>query len=517
MADNIGSSTSVIARPIPPARTQAVTPAQLQQERVAGSTALWLWRYLQALTQRIDELEQTLGDDVYYRMMYDPACRAAVDNLKRGVLAPEVRFLPGAEAAEKGEEGYEKYRRALDVAAFVTANVKRLRRPSFRKVLWALLDAVAFGNKVVEIVLEEVQASDFPDAGEYLTQRGGPLLVLSKLKARPKRSVAFVVDAYMNCVGLLALSPGMGATFGLLAPLTLVNPQDQKNFIPRDKFLIYSHDPQNEDPRGTSCLRAAYGFWNDKLQIMLEWLKHLARFGSPSIVGKLAQAAQGQPILDSTGAITFDATTGAVAVSNPAQDMVNALIQLYNGAVAVVQSDEDVQVLEPQHEGDCFLRGIAECDRQIEKAVTGQNLATSEGKHNARAAAETHSDTKATASAHIRTELEEAVYELSYLLTLVNYGPAYLDVVPVCSVSEAEQQDLPGLWTAFAALDTAGSIKPSMRKRLCAQVDLPTPSDADVKADQELAAATLDQTLNPPEPAQQPGAKPQPAGAGATS
>jgi hypothetical protein len=272
---SLGSDYAASGTPVPAATNPEPTTAQLKRERVAGNTQVWLWKYLQALTPYIDEIETQFGDDVYRRMLFDPAVKAAIDNLKRAVLAPGAQIVPAVEA------DHPRYPQAKETADFCRTCLESLQRPTFLGVVWALLDAVAFGNKVAEIVLEPA-----PE-GEYAGK-----LVLKKLKVRPKRSMAFVVDAYANCVGVLALSPGMGSTFGLMAPLNLVNPTAQPNFIPRDKFLFLTHDPLNEDPRGSSALRAAYDWWWKKQQMGGEWLKHGARFGSPSVVGRLTASAQ---------------------------------------------------------------------------------------------------------------------------------------------------------------------------------------------------------------------------------
>lgn len=497
---SVGADYAATGTPVPAATNPTPTTAQLRRERVAGNTQIWLWKYLQALTPYIDEVELQFGDDIYKRMLFDPAVKAAIDNLKRAVLAPGAQIVPAVEA------DHPRYAQAKEAADFCRSSLESLQRPTFLGVVWALLDAVAFGNKVAEIVLEPAAE------GEYAGK-----LVLRKLKVRPKRAMAFVVDAYANCVGVLALSPGMGATFGLMAPLNLVNPERQPNFIPRDKFLFLTHDPLNEDPRGSSALRAAYDWWWKKQQMGGEWLKHGARFGSPSVVGRLTAAAQGTPLLDGTGQPYLDSTTGQLAVSSPAQDMAAGLETVQNGGVLVILNDEEVFVLEPKGEGQFFTHALTLADLQIEKGITGQTLSTSEGQHQARAAAETHGDTKAMAAGHIRVEVEQAVRgDLLSLLVRLNYGPGYSDVVPILSIAEAEQQDLPKLWTAVGALQTSGFITPSMQQKLAAQVDLPKPSDAEVKAAQEQAQTEQDAAKKALEaPAQQPGAKPQPAGAGA--
>jgi hypothetical protein len=79
---------------------------------------------------------------------------------------------------------------------------------------------------------------------------GRDLLQLVAIKPKPPRATAFVVDAYLNVLGLLGARPGM------VAPSTRGGDRPNSDRDPaREKFAIFTFRPKHGDPRGTSILR----------------------------------------------------------------------------------------------------------------------------------------------------------------------------------------------------------------------------------------------------------------------
>jgi hypothetical protein len=101
------------------------------------------------------------------------------------------------------------------------------------------------------------------------------------IKPKPLTATAFVVDAYMNVLGLLGAKPGHGAPSYAGA---VIDPKSDQ-ILPREKFAIFTFRPKHGDPRGTSILRPAYAAWWMKWQVHQEYLKYLAQFAGPGLIG----------------------------------------------------------------------------------------------------------------------------------------------------------------------------------------------------------------------------------------
>ena len=61
----------------------------------------------------------------------------------------------------------------------------------------------------------------------------------------------------------------------------------EQPLIPLSKVAVLTYDEQDHDPRGNSALRPLYGPWWCKQQTMPSLLAYIARFGQPSVVGKM--------------------------------------------------------------------------------------------------------------------------------------------------------------------------------------------------------------------------------------
>jgi hypothetical protein len=144
--------------------------------------------------------------------------------------------------------------------------------PSIDDVVWSMLDATCFGNKVAELV-SVLERDDGPGGARTW-------LRIRAIKPEPRQSVAFVVEQFMNLVGFLGATPGQ-ATPSTGSPLKPGDPA----ILPRDKFAVLSWRPRDCDPRGTSILRPAYEAWWRKRQMFPEYLKYLTQFAGPSLWG----------------------------------------------------------------------------------------------------------------------------------------------------------------------------------------------------------------------------------------
>lgn len=152
--------------------------------------------------------------------------------------------------------------------------------------LWEILSALDYGYSVTEKIWETVEDGDF--AGK---------LHITALKTRKPHSFSFDVDAFGNLKpnGILQYQVG-----GAPKPL------------PADKFVLFQHESEFQNPYGRSDLEAAFRPWWSK-DNTLKWLiMFLERLGFPPIFGMYdpakynsAQIDQLKKIFENLQAATF--------------------------------------------------------------------------------------------------------------------------------------------------------------------------------------------------------------------
>lgn len=403
-----------------PVLTEKTQKIDLKRDYVASGSLAWYPGAVRALPWGIDDIAVDFGDDVYDLMMHDPTVIASVNALRAGILEDGVKLVSAVT-----DEATDGYAQAQEILAFCTSVFDDLEMP-LDDVLWDMLSAVALGNRVAEIVYELV-------AGK---------LVTSSIKVKPRRSTAFVVDPYMNVVGIAAVVPGQPWAVLTGMYFTDVN---SSNLMPRDKFAVLTHRPRDNDPRGTSALRPAYNAWNLKRIAWPEYLKYLVQFASQGLVGYTADNA-------------FPGDDGV----SPEVKLANAMMSWHNGAVLALKYGSKFEVINPTGDGKAFLDAFQMFDRQIIHGILNQTLATMEGLHQSRAAAQTHQDVMDTLIRQGKKSVEWTVYR-DILMPLVryNYGDGALPLVPKATLGTTEQVDFATTATAIAALGRSGLIDPS--------------------------------------------------------
>lgn len=481
--------------PVVAAPFQAVVDPR--KEYVSAGQLQYLATFLRAVSSYIDDVEQDLGIDTYERMMHDPTVSSAINTLKTGILANTPKYpavkLPTSQK-EDSETGlttsvpHPAQDTAEEIAAFCSRMMANLDTP-IGDVLWNMLDALAYGHKVAEKVYD---FGENEDAGR---------LVLKKLKVKPRRSTAFVIDAFSNVVGLLGLIPGVSFTVQTQGMFT--DPALVPNFLPRDKFAVLTCRESDADPRGKSLLRPAYYAWYCKTQAWPEYLKFLSLYAIPVLVGKTAEGDMTAPAATFSDGVTpmLDSYGNPIYLT-PQQAMINQLVGLRNATAIVVPAGAEVNTLESKGDGAAFLSANEVFNREIEKAITGQTLATSEAEHDTRAASQTHQDILGGLMTYGRALLETMLYRDVLRPTVIhNFGDEAGPLTPWPVLSDAEQQDLTGLWAAVASLQTSGYLDASQKIALDAQVGLPERS-------QESVVKEIERQDAPPVTPESPGDKP---------
>ena len=452
-----------------PGRTVTVR-ADPTLEAVAGGRYNWLQNIPKALPFAFDDLTDDFGDDIYSRMMFDPQVNASVATLKTGILADGVQVTPAV--TDKTDAAHAK---AQEIADFVADCLDDLE-PSLDTTLWAMFDALAFGSKIAE---------------QVYTLDGGQLR-LTALKVKPRRTTAFVVDAYMNVLGVLGLMPGQ--PLPVVTSLLIDRPENQPNLLPRDKFAVLTNWPKDSDPRGTSVLRSAYRPWWDKQQTIPEYIKYLSQFASPSIIATAPEESMPFLPADPDGNTTGAAQTSAV------QNIAAALAAFKNGTYVVLPNGATAQALVASGEGKAFLDAFDRFDRQISVAILHQTLATNEAQHMSRAAAGVHKDVlDLLILLGKRAGARMLKHDVFRPLVRYNFGDdAAKFLTPDASMGDVEAEDLSPRMTAIAALAQNGLIFPSQLPQLFADLKLPEVSPEDLDAYAKQFAAPPPPSVPPP-------------------
>jgi hypothetical protein len=409
---------------------------------------------LRTLPHAIDDLTSELADDIYERMQRDGQIAAIMRLLKSAILSEGVSLA--SPIADEAERDFSRAQEVLDFCADVIAN---LTTP-MEDVLRNLLDALTMGSKVAEQVYELRDSQ----------------LVLTALKVKPRRATAFLVDPFNNVIGLLGQRPGQA--IGIIPSAVYTAPQDIPNILPREKFAVLTHEPNDGDPRGRSVLRPAYGAWNLKVQALLSYQRYLAQFATPSLVATVAENAQDVAV-----------TTGSGTVLMTAQEYLgSAVAGFQNGSYIVMPFGSTLDAIQPQAGtgGDVYLAAFEFFNSEMAKAVIVQTLAINEGKHASRAQAAVHQDILGV----IIREYKEWVCRMirrDILTPLVRYNFAAADhLVPNAALGEVEQQDINAMIQAFSAVGY--TLSPSQLPEADRMLGMAPRSEEDLRQLQERAA-----------------------------
>ncbi|MGN6561817.1 MAG: phage portal protein family protein, partial [Thermomicrobiales bacterium] len=173
----------------PTAGQRFIARADPSQEYVAGGVggaSQWFTNLSRTLPYAVDDITSDFGDDLYERMLLDPKIAAVIDFFKAAILEEGLELAPAVD--EAGQDGYEQASAICDAATQMLAD---LAQP-LDEALWDLLDCVALGNRVAELVYDY-----------DTTYAGTTQLALVAVRPKPRRVVSFVVDAYYHILGFL--------------------------------------------------------------------------------------------------------------------------------------------------------------------------------------------------------------------------------------------------------------------------------------------------------------------------
>lgn len=391
------------------------------------------------LPRNFDDLTQNLRWDIYETMMLDPQVKSAVGVLKAGILGGGMDIISAGKTAKDG-----------DVVKFLEEVLfEHLETPLLSTVLPDMLRAIAVGNCIAE-------KSYYPMTGVSLP--GTPIknkMVLRSIKPKPRNNVGIVVDKFMNVTGIADQTQA-------------VYPQIKIN---REKFVILSWKMENNDPRGTSELRAAYESWWEKRQLRRDNIKCLAQFAAPSLIGITAELATRRPETSASGTPVTD-SAGNIVYSDPANKMLAAMEKFKNSSILVIPNGASVAPLAVENPGSAFLEALMMNNLEITKSILYQILATESVKNQTRAAASVAQDIMAFPIT-LGCNLVEEMIEKDMFRQLVELNYPVGTRVPHCKLPGANKNDFLAWSSAIAKMAQVNYLHPSQYAEIDAMLNLP--------------------------------------------
>lgn len=352
-----------------------------------------------------DDLVTKKGYAVYDQMQTDAQVAACLRVKKFAVLSRGW----GIHAASASAEDQQ----AAEFLRFCLSDM----RGSVQDLLFNVLDAVAKGFSICEIVYREIGKGPF--AGK---------IGLAAVKSKDPSLFSFDLDEFLNVRALVTKTPK-----GESAKLTADGER-----LPVEKFIIYSHMPRYESPYGQSDLRAAYKHWWSKDIILRFYNRYLEKYGSPTAKGSYKR---GTPRAQQ-------------------DELLRVLDKIQQETAIVIPEDVTIELLEAQRGGEAgFISALEFHDKQIAKAILGQTLTTDEGSRvGSLALAKVHLQILRYQLEKLKRDLEEVVMGEQLIRRLVdlNYpGRGY----PRFTLGSLEDRDLASLGDLIVKLVNGGIVK----------------------------------------------------------
>jgi hypothetical protein len=351
--------------------------------------------------------------------------------------------------------------RAKEIADFCQRQYDRV--PKIAATLFQLcFEGMAHGNKVAEQVLEI--AARGTDTGKWC---------LKALKPKPREAIAFVVDAYMNELGMLGALPGQAS----VVQTTMV--ADMSEVIPREKFAVFTYRPKNNDPRGQSALNAALNGWDMKRRTFPEYLLFLMVSAIPGIIATVAAGQDEVTLYEDDGVTTKKDENGEPITIQAHQFLLNMLGKMRNHQVGVAPEGTDFTLLEANSEGEVFTRALDKFGSEITMAILFQQLATRDSTHQTKGATGSQARVIDQIVWWVRDTIADMVrYDIFKPLVRYNFGDEDADeLLPKTSLGDTEARD----WSqdAQAVKALADICTESQLNHLFTQIGIPLPTEAE--------------------------------------
>lgn len=432
-----------------------------------------------------------LTDSVIEQMLRDPEIFKCITVIKNGVLGDGVTFTnpvnepvilkrgtqlmnqaptPAEEEERLAREAQlERYRLGKQYAEFATRAFENLEVP-LRLVLEDMLDALVYGNRVAEKVFES----------KYDRVFDRNLLYLKRLNVKPRRTTTFVVDKFYNLVGLKAR---------IRTEAEDGTASYEEKVIPKEKFAILTFNSKNGDPRGASMLRCAYNPWQLKMQLWPEYLRWLIYSAVPPIVGYTSNETDSRKVLrDANGDLITDAAGNPVYESD-VNALLQALKQVRNASAIALPHGAKIEAINSGVSGDPFKGFRDVLNEEIEMGLILQTLATSDSRHNTRAASQTHITILDELIWKIKGTVRDMIKGMVKHLMMINFPDFDESLVPDVSLGDTARREFAADVGSISQLHISGFLGESQKVGIDNILGLPprdSYSDREFKRQAEL-------------------------------
>lgn len=403
------------------------------KEYLAGGSGYQMGMGDLALPESIDDLTAKLGHEAYEIMGAMPSISSSLRTLKLSILAGEIQAVPTFPIKPGQVQIEPDQQTANDLTDYCQRLMDRL---SMRSILMQMLDGAENGNKLAEKTA--MIAEGGPDNGLY---------VYKSVNVKKRTSWQFIVDRAYNVTGILAR--------GI---------DGRRKRYPPEKFMWLTWFPKDNDPRGTSILRACYAAWAFVVRLYPQLLKFVSQFASPSLVVTLPLNAQPQRLPNGQ-------------LVSATEHIGYQVRKLQNGSYLIVPNGTGVAPIQIAGEGAAFFNTLDYMDRQLVVAILLQTRATKEAQFGSKADSEKGGDILGLLKQYGQYLLGEMLRNQFFKpIIALNYSEEWAErFAPYIAIGTSDPSDLVNRWNAFSNLVRAGAITPSIAAEAYTLAGLPVP------------------------------------------
>lgn len=288
--------------------------------------------------------------ETYRKMKTDPKIKSLLGKIKSGALNFPLHIVQG----DSSDEVYS-FITGLDIFRNMAKKNRRM------------LTALDYGFSVSELVWKRQDGRWIPDT--FITRRPERFRFTSNWELQ-------LTDA--------------GATY---------------NLNQQYKWLILQHEPDDENPYGTSILRCVYWAWLFKQAGYDFWLQATEKFSVKSLLALFKMEGNEQKIQER------------------AHTIAEMLLGVMSGSAGAISNVE--QVVEVGMTGQLadFRQMVDACDLQISYGLTGQSVATSNTNGGSLALGEVQADLLYEDCKSVAQELQTLLQKIIDWAVELNFGP----------------------------------------------------------------------------------------------
>lgn len=286
----------------------------------------------------------------YRKMLKDPKIKSSIGKIKSGALNFPLNIVQ-----DESKENVYEFVRKLPI-------FKNMHKKNRR-----MLSALNYGFSVSELIWELQDNRWIPS--NFITRR-------------PERF-------YFNSNWELFLQHN-----GIKAKL-------DQNY----KWLIFQHEPDDENPYGTSMLQCVYWAWMFKNAGYDFWVQATEKFSVKTLIA------------------LFEADGDENKIAKRANDIAEMLMGVQSGSAAAVGNIKELKDVGMSGELKGFKELVEACDLQISYGLTGQAVATNATNGGSLALGEVQAELLYEDCKSIALELQSVLQQIIDWTVELNFGP----------------------------------------------------------------------------------------------